>query len=326
MPTTRRYRTGLVHMGDEGAPARHLCGAGWRAHLARGADWREIAERTVGHTTVGGQTIDLEAPSWKQAQRALTLITASMDLSSGDPPLYDPDELIAHNDHDPVCAERTRHGFPEGHHTLSTPNIWRACEIAAVASRKMATHYAVIKYQFSHWCFGTMSIDLDPTHGSFIPLSPFPAVHVRMAHAIVAGHSLLEDLGLELRASAARPSRINGQWNPIVKQDLEGRLASAGVDLSEHLLWTTRGPRRRLDGRRQIPPAGNKYRWSRRWIRDVPVSVVDAIAYVDWLRDKAASHSVKDITQSLSPYDVTNAQHLARRVLLEVLGFWRRPE
>jgi hypothetical protein len=82
-------------------------------------------------------------------------------------------------------------------------------------------------------CFGAMFVDLDPAHGELLRLSSSPYDHGRFAHAILAAHSLLEDLGLEIRASVSKPSRVNGQWNPIVKEDLKQRLTAAGVDLAE---------------------------------------------------------------------------------------------
>jgi hypothetical protein len=101
------------------------------------------------------------------------------------------------------------------------------------------------------------------------------------------------------------------------------RLSKAGIDISEGVLWTVRGPNRRIDKNRIVPSRGKQH-WAQGWIRDSEVEIVDAIAHVDWLRDKVASHAVKPLTPSLSPYDVVNTQHLARRVLLGALGFWKR--
>ncbi len=180
----------------------------------------------------------------------------------------------------------------------------------------------MIKYQFSQSLCGVQFADLEPRHAEYMPVSRVPEDHVRLAHAIVAAHSILEDLGLEIRASSSRPSRIRGEWNPLVRQDLETRLAAARVEFCQPILWTVRGPRRRLDASRPIPTRG-KYPWSRGWVRDCEVDLVDAIAHVDWLRDRVASHSIKPLTKALSPYDVVNAQHLARRLILETLGFWK---
>ena len=314
-------------MSQPGARIQRVSAAGWRAHLTRAARSRELIKGTSkgGHHIVGGQAVEIEANNWQAAQRALRLILAAMQVNSGQPPLHDVDDFIAYSTDDPesVACLEAHHGAH--HQMIGTTGVWRSCEIAAAASRRMSTHYAVIKYQFSHSCFGAMMVDLEPSHGEFLRLSDLPYDHVRFAHAILAAHSLIEDLGLEVRASATKPSRINREWNPVVKEDLERRLTAAGVDLTEPLLWTIRGPsRRRLDTKRRVAVAGAKYSWSRGWIRDAPVQLIDAIAHVDWLRDKVASHGVKNLTKSLSPYDVTNTQHLARRLVLEVLGFWRR--
>jgi hypothetical protein len=59
---------------------------------------------------------------------------------------------------------------------------------------------------------------------------------------------------------------------------------------------------------------------------DSEIPVIDAIAYAEWLRSGVASHAVNDLTPVLSPYDVINVQHVARRLLLETLGFWRWSE
>ena len=181
----------------------------------------------------------------------------------------------------------------------------------------------MIKLQFSQSLYSALRYDLEPSHHQYLPVSVLPEDHVRFAIAIMVAHSILEDLGLEIRASSNNPSRIKGQWNPQVRRNLENRLIAAHINLSERLLWTIRGPRRRLDVRRPIPSRG-KYRWSIGWVRDCAVELVDAIAHVDWLRNKVASHSVRNLTKGLSPYDVVNAQHLGRRLILQTLGFWRR--
>jgi hypothetical protein len=42
------------------------------------------------------------------------------------------------------------------------------------------------------------------------------------------------------------------------------------------------------------------------------------------LGDRIATYAAKRLTPSLSPYDVVNVQHLARRLILEVFGLWPR--
>lgn len=83
-----------------------------------------------------------------------------------------------------------------------------------------------------------------------------------------------------------------------------------------------RGPKRRTEKKREVPIVV-RARWAKGPVRDADIAIVDAIAYADWLRDRAAAHAAGNLTEVLSPYDVTNVQHLARRLILEVLGVWK---
>jgi hypothetical protein len=228
---------------------------------------------------------------------------------------------IAHNQTEPNWM-----GQEERHHqqdmTYSTADFPLACAIAAKASRRRHWAYAIAKFKFSKSLYSVHHMDLEPWFSRHLPISSFPDDHIMFSYSIIAAYSALEDLGIELRASASRPSRVKGEWNPIVLQDLEGRLIKGGVNLKETLLWTVRGTKRRIEKRRPIPPAA-KAPWSGWTVRDSELPLTDAIAYADWLRDCVASHNVKVLTRVLSPYDVVNVQHLARRLLLECLGFWR---
>jgi hypothetical protein len=271
-----------------------------------------------------GRELILHARSWLAAQRALGLIAAAARLVSGEPDLFGTTaDLIAFNEHEPelnptdrVVTEKAMAGF------FGIPG---ACRVAAKVSRRRQWTYALHKYAFSVKLYGAFFVDLDPSSGRHLPLSAFPQDHVALSHAIVAAHSALEDLGLEIRASRDRPSRINGQWNPVVRQELERRLVASRVSLQETVLWTIRGKSTAVHGVRRLRPT-QRYPWSRGpYVRDGPVEVVDAIAYLDWLRDRIATHASKELTRSLSPYDVVNAQHLVRLLLLQVIGLFRRP-
>jgi hypothetical protein len=256
------------------------------------------------------------------AQHALNLVRAALMVMQGGPLPFDADErLIAYNDREPEVRDRSLLDASRG--SLNIDGIPKACLLAARASRRRRWQYALVKYRFSAKLYGVHVVDLEPFRSDHLQLSRFADDHVAFSYAITAAYSAIEDLGLELRASHTRPSRINGQWNPVVKADLEQRLATAGVSLTEPLLWTIRGPKTRIQKQRQIPISA-KARWAAgAMVRDADVTLVDAIAYADWLRDKIATHAAKGLTPSLSPYDVVNVQHVARRMILEVLGLWR---
>ena len=162
-------------------------------------------------------------------------------------------------------------------------------------------------------------------HSLNIPKSVFPEEHIRMATAIVSANAAIEELGLTIRASSQNPSRINGAWNPDVRSELETRLVEAGVGLSEPIYWNLRGPRTRIEIKR-APEITQLARWAiKNVVRDGQMHVSDAIAYSSFLRSSIAAHSSGDKSnlRVLSVYDVANVQFLARRLLLESLGYWR---
>jgi hypothetical protein len=309
----KRFHTGLrAFHGEREQPAPPYNGAGWRATLSRSQD----------HPVHRGREVIVYASSWPSAQRALNLISACIYLFDGSPPVFDSEtHLIAHNDFEPQFDDPDlRQVYVGG--GLSRANIPIACALAAKASRRKKCEYGVTKYNFSINLHSQHSVDLEPFSSSHLGVSSFPDDHVTFCHAILSAYSVLEDIGLELRASRDRPSRINGEWNPVVRSDLEARLQEAGINTDEPLLWTVRGTKRKLERRRGVPIL-RKAPWSRATVRDCNLDIVDAIAYADWLRDCVAAHNVKDLTRVLTPYDVVNVQHLARRLLLESLGFWR---
>ena len=264
----------------------------------------------------------IHASSWQSAQRALNLISACIYLFDGSPPVFDAEtQLVAHNDIEPELDDPDLRPIYVGR-GLSRANIPIACALAAKASRRKKYEYGVTKYNFSIGLHSQHGVDLEPFSSPHLGVSSFPEDHVTFCHAILSAYSVLEDIGLELRASRDRPSRINGKWNPVVRSELEDRLEQSDINTDEPILWTVRGPKRKLERKRGIPVL-QKAPWSRATVRDCDLDIVDAIAYADWLRDCVAAHNVKDLTKILTPYDVVNVQHLARRLLLESLGFWR---
>ena len=140
-----------------------------------------------------------------------------------------------------------------------------------------------------------------------------PGDHVFNASAITLGYSVLEELSLDIRASTKVPSRINGRWNPQVKKDLQERLAKAGINLSEPILWHLRDTPTRIERTRK-PPVLQKTEWAGFKVRDVYLDIVEAIAYASWLRSKISAHRLSALAKSLTVCDVANVQHLARRV------------
>ena len=283
-------------------------------------------DREFNHI-VGGMEIVLHARSWPAAQRALDLINGCRQLVNGNPDIFGRVHPMAHNDEEPEWMDDAeRASLPE----LLMSQSWlpTACAIAAKASRRRRWVYAIAKYKFSLELYSVHHMDMQPSYHIYHRVSAHPDDHVLFSHAILSAFGAIEDLGLNVPAGPGRPSRIGGAWNPTVLADLQARLRDHGIDPAEELLWTVRGPVRRIEKSRPLPP-GTSPSWAGGPVRDRKVALVDAIAYSDYLRDWAAAHVVNPLTRSLSPYDVVNVQHVARFLLLASLGFrvWlpRRP-
>jgi hypothetical protein len=125
---------------------------------------------------------------------------------------------------------------------LSTQNIPAGCLLAVKMTLSRPLTYALAKIWMSYQMFSIGGFDLDPAIIPVLPKSPHPFDHIAYAQAIVLAYAAIEELALEIRASAQNPSRKNGQWNPEVRNDLIKRLQKAGVDLDEKFPWNLRGP------------------------------------------------------------------------------------
>ncbi len=166
-------------------------------------------------------------------------------------------------------------------------------------------------------------MDMHPSYRTYHGVSRHPDDHVLLAHALVAAFDAIEELGLSVPAGHERPSRVGGAWNPVVLADLEGRLRRERIDPVETILWSVRGPVRRIERQRPLP-AGASPRWVGGSVRDRRLPVADAIGYSDYLRDRVAAHSTKALTRSLTPYDVVTCRGLpdscSSRVLASECG------
>jgi len=165
-------------------------------------------------------------------------------------------------------------------------------------------------------------VDLDP-HFTETDFGIFPYFIVNFAFSIIASYSVIEEIGLEIRASPKNPSKIRGKWNPEVKIDLESRLQRARIDFKQKVPWALRGKPTKIEMARQ-PKAIKKCEWAcGPYIRDIELEVVDAINHASFLRSKISSHKLDSKIASLTSYDVENVRRHAIRLLLEKLGIKR---
>lgn len=213
---------------------------------------------------------------------------------------------------------------------FSTNYILLVCQIANKASYRKNNQYALLKYYQSLQAFTTNSYHLAPREwrkrkywNTETYILPQRNDQVRAATAIILAYSAIEELGLEVRANKQKPSTIHGKWNPIVLNDLVNRLTKSKINLEENQLWVLRDEDTKIEEEKE-PPVGSNLPWSDSEIRDQRVKITDAINYASYLRSRIASHKLKDIVESLNYYHVHNVQELARRLILEKLGFWRK--
>ncbi len=306
------YKTGLLALDPVEEPRPPYRGKAWRATL-------EPYRRRHGTRM---RTADPEVVLWasrlESAQRALDLILGSHNLLLGQA-LALPDDLWAFNEEE--IAHMPEHERPktQAFH-FGSGTVRRACALAARASHRRKHVYAIAKYRFSMSVYSSFAVDLQPS-AVHLPTTRHPDDHVRFSHCIISAYSVLEELGLEVRASQRQPSMVGGKWNPTVLSDLQRRLRASRIDISVTETWTMRATPRKIE-RARSPQTRGKEAWAWGPIRDSEIELVDAIAYASWLRSKVASHKLSELAASLSPYDVANVQGLARRLLLETLGFW----
>ena len=270
----------------------------------------------------------IQTSNFKKAIKVVELISASLTLLNAE--LHEAD----HTSILPFSLEERKLLSKEyeiqeeliGNKLQSLPGIFLACQISCKASFRRAYYNALLKYQLGNYLFSITPIELDPSHSPYYKLSPFPSDYVRFAYGIIAFYSVVEELGFGIKATNKNPSFIYGKWNPIVRKDLEERLKKGGINTQELFSWILRSTPTNIE--RHLLKSGKlkpvkKSSWARRDVRDSEIELIDAILLVSNLRSAISSHKFSKFVESLSIYDVSNANYLARRLLRERLGFWR---
>lgn len=321
------FHTGLLALDYNRFPQPPYKGNGWHLGFVKPASELPIGSAIVGDKIYPAKEAIIWAKNEVDAQRAADLIHAGRLLIDGSnllshiyPGEHAPIQQADNSKGGPNDGDRT--GFPPGTPVI-TPLIPLACLIAARASLRLQYVYAMAKIRLSFETYSLPAGELDPHHRDNVPKSRLPEDHVRLAFAIVVAYSCIEELGFAIHASSERPSKVDGRWNPVVKEELEARLCRGHIDLQEPFHWNLRGPRTLIEKRR-LPEIVQKAKWARYHVRDGKMEVIDAINYVSFLRSKVSAHKAdKRLVRVLSVYDVANAQFLARRLLLEKMGFWR---
>ncbi len=268
--------------------------------------------RIIFRESLNGKEVVVDAKSYTTAKKVSKLIHASLTLLYSHPLTYSP----------PAIREKDNDFVEEGEiRFYSCSEIVKACEIACYASFKRKHYYSLFKYHLACDLHSNYVIDLDPRSSIYHRLSPFPDDHIRMGYSIVIFYSVLEELGAEIRASAKNPSKLaDGSWNPVVKNDLEKRLKKLGINIERKIYWELRSTPTKIERKKKLS-INNKVEWAYGYVRDLEIPLIEAISIISWIRSCIVAHKVKDMIGSISIYNVSNANHLSRIILLESMGF-----
>ena len=294
--------------------------------LCKGRGWQISFESNPSSNVITGgepaKEIVVRARTEDRAQYVVDLILAAYCLYSGNILTFD--RLPVFPRRATTIKEMEEQLLAGGGHSMGVYRLPVSCLIAARASRKSVYQYALFKYLLSCRTVPLDPRSLDP-QGDWEPgrlVSALPDEHVFNANAITLAYSVLEELSFDIRASSKAPSKIDNDWNPPVKEDLQKRLTDAGISLSEPVLWHLRETPTKIERVRR-PPGSAKCEWAGYRVRDEYLDIIEAIWYASWLRSTVSAHRASALTRCLTVCDVANVQHLSRRLLLEALGFWR---
>ncbi len=273
---------------------------------------RKVNGRSVSWTTT--PELVIFAKSQATAQQAANLLFAARLVLNMSLTFVDHFMALPEDTCDPE--------FEHYRQTLHAPGLTEAAALAARLSARRQWQYAAMKFWTSYRVCGPDFWDFHPSSATHRGVTNDPFAHVACAQAVTNAYGVIEELGLEMRASKEEPAKLDGgAWNPIVRNRLERRLRNARINLERKFNWAVRGPRTRIEAKRP-PPQGSREPWTFGPLRDRKVEIVDAIAHASWLRSKVSAHRTSSLTMSLTETDVHNVQMLARRLLLESAGFF----
>tara|TARA_A100000171_G_C2102152_1_gene130292 strand:- start:90 stop:1124 length:1035 start_codon:yes stop_codon:yes gene_type:complete len=286
----------------------------------RGKDYNEIKDKTQ----LRQNELIISAENEDIADNALSLIKGGMILAF-------PSPYVTLLDLSVTEIKATDAQFykenPKYFHKIHSVGF--GCQILEKIIENKECSYALEKYKVSLELHSFNPSSADPIYGQvFDHYSHQKQTHTRSAFAIISAFSVIEELGLEIRSSAKNPRFLepeNGKWNPKVLNNIEERLKKIGIEANATFDWVFRGEQTEVE--KDFKPY---FGYDSQWInygnnvRDKTLSFPEAIHNSSYLRNFIASHKFKELTEFISPYDVFNVQCLARKLIIESLGMWKK--
>jgi hypothetical protein len=186
-----------------------------------------------GHEAIGNYVSDdlpvffdmeimIRAQKSAQAQQAMNLLVSAMAVLEGSITFCPEPFSIEPR---PAGTAASTRSF------MSKTGLLDACELANGASRKRSSSYALHKLALSYQSSSPHLMDLHPGESPRrFQVQSDPIYHVYLANAVTLAYSAIEELGLEIRATSKKPSKMpDGTWNPSVKADLRDALPVGGL-------------------------------------------------------------------------------------------------
>lgn len=274
-----------------------------------------------------GQVLIFEAGQ-DEANNIIELIRAANLILEGFPDRFSPSGHGFKISDDPIEREETFElvfrttGYFEQFTFRQTLPV--AVAVAAKAWSDRCLTYAIHKLAQSIMTESVSPHSMHPKYGQvFQKNSPDFSSHVGTSIAINLAYSAIQELGLDVRSSNKNPRWLDKKkfvWNPVVLEDLNARLIDAGVDTDKTTNWVFRGESSEVD----VHPIRDTLAAHSDGgeVRDVELTLPDAINACEYMRNFMTAHAFSSSTPLLGPYEVFNAQQIARFLTLSKCGLW----
>ena len=210
-------------------------------------------------------------------------------------------------------------GFFEVFSFKSERPVAVAMAVSAWSDRRIV--YAIHKLSQSYETEAITPWSTHPGHGQiFEKQSGEFSDHVRTSIAINLAFSAIEEMDLQVKSGRDKPRWLDKEWNPAVLDDIKSRLEKAGINPERTVDWVVRGS----ETEPTIQPArGRSSSYSDgQTVRDIELSLPDAIHACSYLRNFMTAHAFGRETPRLGPYEVYNVQQVARLLILSKCGVW----
>lgn len=195
-------------------------------------------------------------------------------------------------------------------------SLYFACKMACKAYGNAKEENAILKYDLARDLYDVYPEEFDPMYDIY-NRKYYHSEHLRFAYSIIICYSIIEELGIEIRASKDKPSTLDGKtWNNEVLDDLKKRLLKNKINPDSTVPWLVRGSMIR-PYRSAIISTSDIFKWRENVeSKDFNINICEAILELSFMRDKKASHGVDNRVYELTIYDVQNAYWLCRHLLI----------